>query len=980
MSDKLFKLPLFAKTQQLQSIPGEDARRVFMITEAIKPQPEKSMGYLVEQVSGRQVRIHAWLAIGGAIFTCDEPIEERPERNPDAGMSKDDDGDIFFFVRAEGRPVKAAHFTQREKDGRLTVSNCMNDLGPYGTGAHDIDVMGAACYLTQWMLPREHGESMPTLTVADILDTLLESSYPDALDALVYRGGKEDASGFERYASRSLAQAGAEFVRPIAATHDIDIRRLSSTGLFWTGCDKRELTDEQIDTIQAVEGALNRLVFAEHCLGEDSSPMVGGLTEGACERAALSSLHSFASVAERLMRGCDRKSDYMELAGAQASRGGEWDLRTRFAAAAEGLRAPFNFDYVFTCDAASGVFAIEATVPVAGAFPEWDLRTRFAAAAEGLRAPFNFDYVFTCDAASGVFAIEATVPVAGAFPFQSEAERNDARAAYSLRLAMTLAAFTCDAASGVFAIEATVPVAGAFPFQSEAERNDARAAYSLRLAMTLAATAFGAGVGVVRAVVTVRERNIDGDAIASLEFSRQMFTMQLMPALQSGAILDASLSLEELIEGLALRTLRMKMGELGALLPIEPIEASLPDRSIKMAEDMRPLPASLVEPLRARTLRMKMGELGALLPIEPIEASLPDRSIKMAEDMRPLPASLVEPLRADRVCDLDIFDTGDDPLRDRYREIGDRVREASAPEEEAPVASELADLIAAYDAAEMLEESAARPLYCVNMVSRIIVGEHDDGPQTRFRKIPDTMFDARSMLCRIYREQGNLEDAIRLGEELVRLAPTSFTAYHSLALALREADRMEDAVRALLEGLTVAADPTDIACAYYRLGFYFWQGGDPSLGLACYAMVKPGTYFYGEAQAEMQELMQQSHLSRRPDLDEARALLRADGVPVAPVPQLGEMAAKAGIALVDAGMFARRVSPWSTPACSTRRTRSCTSSRVWMSRPTASTCSPRSAAPSCNSPNWGQAQIESFRHGNAGRPDEGRPASCCWWA
>lgn len=762
MSDKLFKLPLFAKTQQLQSIPGEDARRVFMITEAIKPQPEKSMGYLVEQVSGRQVRIHAWLAIGGAIFTCDEPIEERPERNPDAGMSKDDTGDIFFFVRAEGRPVKAAHFTQREKDGRLTVSSYMNDLGPYGTGAHDIDVMGAACYLTQWMLPREHGESMPTLIIADILDTLLESSYPDALDALVYRGGKEGASGFERYASRSLAQAGAELVRPIAATHDIDIRRLSSTGLFWTGCDKRELTDEQIDTIQAVEGALNRLVFAEHCLGEDSSPMVGGLTEGACERAALSSLCSFASVAERLMRGCDRKSDYMELAGAHASRGGEWDLRTRFAVAAEGLRAPFNFDY----------------------------------------------------------------------------------------------AFNCDAASGVFAVQATVPVAGAFPFQGEAERNDARAAYSLRLAMALAAVAFGAGVGVVRAIVTVRERNIDGPAIVSLEFSRQLFTMQLMPALQSGAILDASLS-----------------------------------------------PGELIEAFSPRVLHMETGELGALLPIEPIEAPLPDRSIKMAEDTRPLPASLVEPLRADLVCDLDIFDTGDDSLRDRYREISDRVREASAPEEEAPVATELADLIAAYDVAEMLEESAARPLYCVNMISRIIVSEHDDGPQTRFRKIPDTMFDARSMLCRIYREQGNLEDAIRLGEELVRLAPTSFTAYHSLALALREADRMEDAVRALLDGLTVAADPTDIACAYYRLGFYFWQGGDPSLGLACYAMVKPGTYFYGEAQSEMQELMQQSHLSRRPDLDEARALLRADGVPVAPVPQLGEMAAKAGIALVDAGMF-----------------------------------------------------------------------------
>ena len=42
-------------------------------------------------------------------------------------------------------------------------------------------------------------------------------------------------------------------------------------------CRHREAR-AQVDTIQAVEGALNRLVFAEHCLGEDSSPMVGGLT------------------------------------------------------------------------------------------------------------------------------------------------------------------------------------------------------------------------------------------------------------------------------------------------------------------------------------------------------------------------------------------------------------------------------------------------------------------------------------------------------------------------------------------------------------------------------------------------------------------------------------------------------------------------------------------------------------------------------
>lgn len=762
MSDKLFKLPLFAKTKQLRELPGQERGRVFMIIEAIKPQPEKSMGYLVELAGPRRVKIHAWLALGGAIFACDEPIATRPGREPDGGMSKNDEGDIFFFIRREGRAAKMAHFSQREKDGRLTSTKHVGDMGPYGTGAYDIDEMGAACFVLYHVLPVERGDTDSMLTVGDILDGIVGSSYPDALDALVYRGGKEGASGFERFAARSLMDAGAELVRPIAATHDIDIRRLGSTGLFWTACDKSELTDRQVDTLQAVEGALNRLVFMEHYLGEESSPMVGGLSEEACERAALSSLHSFASVAERLMRGCDFPSDYASLQGTDAARGGEWDLRTRFAAAAEGLRAPFGFDYTFDCDAASGVFAVQTAVPAAGAFPVAD----------------------------------------------------------------------------------------------ETGRNEAQAAYALRLAMALASIAFGSGVGIVRAFVTVRERGLAGDALASLEFSRQLFSMEVVPGLQSGAILDGGLPLDDLIKMLSLRT-----------------------------------------------LRMETGERGALMPVEPLDAGLPDRSVKMADDDRPLPSSLVDAVRADIVSDLDIFDTGDDPLRDRYNEICERARDASTPGEASSLASELADLISAYDAAEMLQESDARPLYCVNMISRIIVGDHDDGPSTRYRKVPDTAYDARSMLCRIYREQGNLEDSIRLGEELVRLAPTSFSAYHSLALSLREADREADAAKALMDGLRVAADPNDIACAYYRLGFLFWQGGDPSLGLACYTLVRRNSYFYGETQSEVQELMQQSHLSRRPDLDEARALLRADGVPVAPVPRLAELSAKAGIALVDAGMF-----------------------------------------------------------------------------
>ena len=69
-------------------------------------------------------------------------------------------------------------------------------------GAYDIDVMGAACFLGNWLLPLERGEELSVPTVGDVLDDLLSAPYPDALDALVFRGGRR---GRERF--RALRRA-----------------------------------------------------------------------------------------------------------------------------------------------------------------------------------------------------------------------------------------------------------------------------------------------------------------------------------------------------------------------------------------------------------------------------------------------------------------------------------------------------------------------------------------------------------------------------------------------------------------------------------------------------------------------------------------------------------------------------------------------------------------------------------------------------
>ncbi len=122
-------------------------------------------------------------------------------------------------------------------------------------------------------------------------------------------------------------------------------------------------------------------------------------------------------------------------------------------------------------------------------------------------------------------------------------------------------------------------------------------------------------------------------------------------------------------------------------------------------------------------------------------------------------------------------------------------------------------------------------------------------------------------------------------------------------MTYRELDRDDDAVRALVDGLKVAVAPMDIAAAYYRLGFLLWQAGNPALGLACYVQVPRDTYFYGETQVEMADLMRDAHITHAPSISEARGSLRSSGIPVAPVPAAVEEAAQAAIGLVDAGFF-----------------------------------------------------------------------------
>ena len=763
------KLPLFTKVEGLGKLPDQSPTSHYAVVSRLEPRPkgDDGYGYLVELLGGRSVHVLAWLGAGGKAFACDVPTAEPFECDPTVSLALDPDrpgrGVAFLRPNDGDEPTVLARFIQREGDGKVALSGAARDLGSYDGEFNNLDTALSVLFLACYHLPLQHGEELVSRAVEEVLDSLLTVSYPDALDALMYRGtageNGHEPSSFERYAARSLEQAGAGRVRAIATAHDIELRRLGGTRMFWTAFRSDVLEPEERDTLLAVEAALNRLVLvARACESESKGPVrVNDTDESGWELMAIATLARFVSVAPACLRACDEDNPFMKLRGVAAARGGEWDVRTRFAAAVEFLQLPFRLEYRFDCDAHDGRLVVDCVLPAANAFPQMDA----------------------------------------------------------------------------------------------AARERARAAYAVRLSALLAAVAFGSGVGVVNALVTCRAEALDGPVLTSMLFGRQRFVMGAMPHIDSRDFTDQKTPAENLL----------------AYLGCEQANASLSPE-------------------------------GALTPAEPIALVMPERSIPVAQDTRPLPADLAERLRADTAADLDVYGRDDDTLADRFEEARQAIENGNA----ASAAGMLQDIVDTYDAAAALQGDSRHPLYCYNMVERILVGRASK-PGERFRKLPDSAYEARYLLSRIYRDAGNWELAEQCARDLVRLAPVASGSHHALSMVFIAQDHYAGAVEPLIDALRLAFDPTDIAAMYYRLAFALWYAGDAKTGLACYAMVPPQSQFGDSAVEEAEDLMRSEGIGHMPSYDEAKAQLRSAGIPIAPLDQVREDVLGATTRLVDEGFF-----------------------------------------------------------------------------
>ena len=881
-SEAAMRLPILAKAHVFDAVPGQPGDiSLGVIWDACRQPEGGGLGYVFAFTGRRTGRILAWLDRRGRAYACDAPLTELPEGDPDvllarwaddenageveARIAVNDDALTSVFGASEGeeelwqhlQDVLAAYGVQSEPQVSVTLGEAPSqeelaagddalaeEFAPdpaaaFGDGAQDddsfalgeetggkiadedllltrvatytrtpqgrfcIDRTGVAapvvadepqdlrlflarCFLSYVYLPRRlQDQPYPPTTAARsaqvVLRDLLEGAFPDALEALLYRVQNDRASSpFERYAAVALAKAGARRIRSIATRHDLLLRRLGTTGMFWAVFNEAELVGSDRACVLAVECALNRLALVARAL-RHSTPMLPDVVEK--RWLAMADVRAVAAVgrgAAELATRYEHENPLAEIFGARAQRGGGWDVRTRFAAACEELALPFRLAYRFDVSAEADAVAVEFELPAAAALPS-----------DGVRA------------AAGPELVGALAP-----ELEGDAALLDVRA---------------------------------------------QLAFGARVAVSLICAAFGSGVGVTKVSVTGRSSLEAGaPALMTLSCERVPFATEVLPLLRDHAF--------------------EKLG-------------------------LAPDPSACTALLGPISCEVHLSEDGRKLePVSASAAARPERHAHLWEDGRPVPQDLRDPLCADTVADLDIFRTDDDVLLQRTREAA-----VTAHIDPDAAAGHLEDIVDAYEIAAAPLGDTPR-LYCSDAVGRALTGLAVP-TGTRFAKLPDSSFAARSMLDRLLRERGETEQALAWARSCIELAPTTATGYADAATILIDERRFDDAVELLNEGLRYQVMPHWIAYLRYRLAFAYWARGEKDAALACYVLAQDDPFVGTQARGEKAQLLRDMRTDEEPGPEEARACLARAGS--TPAPTEGALAhiARAAIELVDAGLL-----------------------------------------------------------------------------
>ena len=397
MTDGAIRLPLLSKVMNLAEIPGFPAGTRFGVVASGLSAPAGSLGYIVRVLGKRSVRVVGWMRRGGYAYACDGLLDEVPDEPAVqlARWEKQESAGCVFALASDGEAQRVSEYA--EDRGAFRFVCPARDVGTvYANTPCELRVFLAVAFLAfafamdaERVAPRDALASQDARAAQDsaslqgspaaqdartVFDVLREmqklppADMADVLIASVDRG--ERTSGFERYAARIMLDADPVAFRRIASKRLVGLfKRLGATKLFWLSCDVARMSHDERVCALTFESALNRLALIAERLHQQGKDALTAATEADCAAEDWALLAGIARQAPSMLASCASENEFDEVHGIDCERGGEWDIRTRFAGALETLRLPYRLTYRFSVNVQAGELVIGCLVPPAQAMP-----------------------------------------------------------------------------------------------------------------------------------------------------------------------------------------------------------------------------------------------------------------------------------------------------------------------------------------------------------------------------------------------------------------------------------------------------------------------------------------------------------------------------------------------------------------------------------------------------------------------------------
>ena len=308
----------------------------------------------------------------------------------------------------------------------------------------------------------------------------------------------------------------------------------------------------------------------------------------------------------------------------------------------------------------------------------------------------------------------------------------------------------------------------------------------------------------------------------------------------------------------------------------------------------------LMEPLEGAPCLGVMGDYS--VPVSDVPVDDMSLFVDPAHDMRALPHDLSELLLADRSCELEVLEDGDDTYEKRL--LAARKRFELDPAGAIEILEDMVDDLSAHVAmAELVAPGATRPQFFESYIARLVEPMLEERTDVRLTCVPDALFCSEVELTGAYMAAGDEDRALAEAQRLFDMASTSARAHSLLINVLMRLERYDEALQTIRHGLSLSWESSSISYYLYRGAYALWHTGDPEGARACYSLVSRGSEVGGVAQIELDVLCQEHHFEGRMPFAEALECARRHGMPTPPTVEMSKRIFALAIRLTDSGFY-----------------------------------------------------------------------------